>query len=148
MNDTTLDRDASIAVVERWITAFNDEWPSDELLDELLAEEVCFIEHPNVFNQDGGERDRAAMLDGIALGRTILATQCFEPIAYVVDGNEVATRMRWTGTLSASAGPFAAGTTLTAWCVGHYELRDGRIVRIEQHDCYEKPVPPGSAATP
>lgn len=142
MADRTPDREAAIATVERWITAFNDEWPSDELLDELLADEVCFIEHPNLFNEHGGERDRAAMIDGIALGRTILATQCFEPIAHVVDGDQVATRMRWDGTLSAAAGPFPAGTKLTAWCVAHYELQDGRIARIEQHDCYERPELP------
>jgi hypothetical protein len=31
---------------------------------------------------------------------------------------------------------------LSAWCVAHYQLADGRIVRVEQHDCYEQPVPP------
>lgn len=145
MHAASLDRNAVIELVERWITAFNEDWPSDELLEELLCDDLTFVEHPNVFNPKGGERDRAAMLDGIALGRTILATQRFEPIAHVVDGDRVASRMRWDGTLSAAAGPFRAGTKLVAWCVAHYDLRDGRIARIEQHDCYEPPVLPEDA---
>jgi len=33
---------------------------------------------------------------------------------------------------------------LSAWCVGHYRLERGLIAEIEQHDCYEQPVPPAS----
>jgi hypothetical protein len=35
---------------------------------------------------------------------------------------------------------------MAAWCVAHYRLSEGRIVRIEQHDCYEQPALP--AETP
>jgi hypothetical protein len=28
---------------------------------------------------------------------------------------------------------------MAAWCVAHYRLAAGRIVHIEQHDCYEQP---------
>jgi hypothetical protein len=50
--------------------------------------------------------------------------------------------MRWTGELAVGAGPWAAGTRLSAWCVAHYRLAEGRIAEIEQHDCYDEPVPP------
>ena len=49
----------------------------------------------------------------------------------------VVTRMRWSGELAIDAGPWPQGTTLSAWCVAHYRLAEGRIVEIEQHDCYE-----------
>jgi hypothetical protein len=44
----------------------------------------------------------------------------------------------------------ALGRALAAWCVAHYRLAAGRIVRIEQHDCYEQPSAPadGGAALP
>ena len=45
--------------------------------------------------------------------------------------------------LAIDAGPWQKGTRLTAWCVAHFTLRDGRIAHIEQHDCYEPPVAPG-----
>lgn len=135
-------RAAAIAIVERWLGCFDDGWPSDAELDELLTPDVRFVERPNVFNQEGSDRDRATMLHGLDVGRSLLASQGFEPIAHVVEGDVVATRMRWHGELAKDAGPFRAGTKLTAWCVAHYTLRDGRIAHIEQHDCYETPIPP------
>jgi hypothetical protein len=33
---------------------------------------------------------------------------------------------------------------MSAWCVAHYRLAAGRIVRIEQHDCYEQPSLPAA----
>jgi hypothetical protein len=53
--------------------------------------------------------------------------------------------MRWTGELAIDAGAWAAGTVMAAWCVAHYRLAQGRIVHIEQHDCYEQPTPPAEA---
>jgi hypothetical protein len=50
--------------------------------------------------------------------------------------------MRWSGDLSVDAGPWRSGTRLAAWCVAHHRLAAGRIVRIEQHDCYEQPSAP------
>lgn len=145
---TDRERDAKVATVERWITAFNDGWPSDELLDEVLHDEVEFLERPNVFNPTGTTRDRDAMLHGIKLGQEILESQAYEPISHVVEGDMVVSRMRWTGTLSTDAGPFKAGSRLTAWSVAHFTLNDGRITRIIQHDCYEPAKPPKDAAKP
>ncbi len=138
------DRAASIALVERWLGSFDDGWPSEQELDEMLAPDVRFLERPNIFNQAGSDRDRATMLRGLEVGRSLLSTQRFEPLAHVVDGDVVVTRMRWSGELAADAGPFRAGTKLTAWCVAHITIRAGRIAHIEQHDCYETPLAPGS----
>lgn len=135
-------RHAAIALVERWLGSFDDGWPTDAELDEMLTPDVRFLERPNIFNQAGSDRDRATMLTGLEVGRSLLSAQRFEPLAHLYDGDVVATRMRWSGELAQDAGPFRAGTKLTAWCVAHYTLRDGRIAHIEQHDCYETPVAP------
>lgn len=141
--DERMGRAEMVALVERWLGCFDDGWPTDAELDELLTEDVRFVERPNIFNQAGSDRDRATMLRGLEVGRSLLARQGFEALAHVVEGDVVVTRMRWHGELAVAAGPFRAGTQLTAWCVAHYTLRDGRIAHIEQHDCYETPVAPG-----
>jgi hypothetical protein len=51
--------------------------------------------------------------------------------------------MRWSGELAVTAEPWPAGTRMDARCVAHYQLTDGRICRIEQHDRDEQPSPPG-----
>ena len=135
-------RAVAVALVERWLGSFDDGWPTDAELGEMLTPDVRFLERPNIFNQAGSDRDRETMLRGLEVGRSLLSAQRFEALAHVVEGDVVATRMRWSGELAVDAGPFRAGTKLTAWCVAHYTLRDGRIAHIEQHDCYATPDAP------
>jgi ketosteroid isomerase-like protein len=132
----------NIHVVERFLAAFTGRWPTEAELDELLAPDVVFVERPNLLSPAGSERDAAATRAGIAKGRQVLARQAYEVRDHVASGDTVVTRMRWSGELAAEVGEWPAGTRLTAWCVGHYRLAAGRIARIEQHDCYEAPVPP------
>jgi ketosteroid isomerase-like protein len=132
----------NVALVERFLAAFDRRWPTEEELAELLAPEVRFVERPNLINPSGSERDAAAIRAGIAQGRRLLAWQSYEPLGHLESGDTVVTRMRWHGELAVDADSWPAGTRLAAWCVAHYRVADGRIVYIEQHDCYEQPLPP------
>jgi ketosteroid isomerase-like protein len=132
----------SAEVVDRFLSLLDRRWPSAEELAEVLAPEVRFVERPNLMNPAGSERDAAAMREGIERGRQLLAWQSYEVRDHVATGDVVVTRMRWRGELAVEAGPWPAGTGLSAWCVGHYRVVDGRIVHIEQHDCHDQPAPP------
>ena len=127
----------NVDVVERFLAAFDHRWPTEAELDELLAPEIRFVERPSLVSPKGSERDLAAMRAGIEAGRRLLAWQRYEVRDHVASGDTVATRMRWSGELAIDAGRWSKGTTLSAWCVAHYRLAAGRIVEIEQHDCYE-----------
>jgi ketosteroid isomerase-like protein len=133
---------ANIAHVERFIAAFDRRWPADDELADLVAPGVRFVERPNVVNPAGSDRDAEAMRAGLEAGRGLLAWQRYEVRDHVARGDRVVTRMRWSGELAVDAGPWAKGTRLSAWCVAHYRLEDGRIAEIEHHDCYDAPVPP------
>src|SRR5690242_10596190 len=126
---------ANVAVVERWLACFDRRWPTAADLDELLTEDVRFLERPNLFAPDGGERGRDGMQAGIAAAHGLLSWQRFEVLGHVAAGDVVVTRMRWSLELAIDVGALAAGTRCAAWCVAHYRLRDGRIAHIEQHDC-------------
>jgi len=127
----------NVGVVERFLAAFDRRWPTDAELDDLLAPEIRFVERPSLVSPKGSERDAAAMRVGIEAGRKLLAWQRYEVRDHVASGDTVVTRMRWSGELAIDAGPRPRGTTLRAWCGAHYRLSEGRIVEIEQHDCYE-----------
>jgi ketosteroid isomerase-like protein len=129
----------NVEVVERFLAAFDRRWPTEDELTELLDPGVRFIVRPNLTEPAGSERDAAATLAGIERGRQLLAWQSYEVRDHVVSSDTVVTRMRWSGELAVDAGPWPAGTRMTAWCVAHYRLAGGRIVEIEQHDCYEQP---------
>src|SRR3954465_4828817 len=117
---------ANIAVIERWLACFDRRWPSAADLDELLTQDVRFLERPNLFAPTGGERGREGMEAGIAGGQGLLAWQRFDVLGHAAHGDVVATRMRWSGELAVDVGGMDAGTRFTAWCVAHYRLRDGR----------------------
>ena len=128
---------ANVEVVERWLAAFDRRWPTEGELEELLASEVRVVERPNLVSPRGSERDLPAMRAGIEAGRGLLAWQRYDVRDHVASGDLVVTRMRWSGELAIDAGSWPKGTTLSAWCVAHYRLAGGRIVEIEQHDCYD-----------
>jgi ketosteroid isomerase-like protein len=115
---------------------------AEDELAELVAPDVRFVERPNLINPSGSERDAAAMRAALGTGRQLLAWQSYEVRDHIASGDIVVTRMRWSGELAVDAGPWRAGTRMAAWCVAHYRLADGRIVSIEQHDCYERPSAP------
>jgi hypothetical protein len=142
MSDAREGTISNVEVVERFLAAFDRRWPSGAELEELVSPEVRFVERPNMLNPAGSERDATAMRAGIERGRQMLAWQSYEVRDHVASGEVVVTRMRWRGELAVAAGPWPAGTHMGAWCVAHYRVAAGRIVHIEQHDCYEEPTPP------
>ena len=70
----------------------------------------------------------------------VLRWQRYEVRDHVQTGATVATRIDWSGELAIDVRGWPAGTILRAHCVAHYDVHDGRIARIEQHDCYESPT--------
>jgi ketosteroid isomerase-like protein len=135
-------RTENVEIVERFLAAFDRRWPTEHELAELLAADVRFVERPNLINPAGSERDLAAIRAGLEQGRHLLVWQSYEVRDHVASGDTVVTRMRWRGEIAVDAGPWPAGTRMAAWCVAHYRLAGGRIVHIEQHDCYEQAAPP------
>jgi hypothetical protein len=131
--------------VHAFVAAFDRRRPSEEELRALLAPEVRFVERPNLVNPAGSERDAEGIVAGVAAGKQLLAWQSYEVLDHVAQDDLVVLRMRWTGELAVDAGAWKRGTVLRAWSVGHYRLDEGLIVEIEQHDCYDAPVPPNAA---
>jgi hypothetical protein len=51
----------NVAVVERFLAAFDRRWPADDELADLVGPDVRFTERPNLINPGGSERDHAAI---------------------------------------------------------------------------------------
>jgi ketosteroid isomerase-like protein len=100
-------------------------------LDRVLHPDVRIREMPNLMNPEGGEADRAAALAAFERGRELLAAHSFEVHSAVVDGDTIAARSTWRGTLAAT------GQELTAHIASFTEVRGGLIYRHATYDCYE-----------
>ena len=137
------DAAALIARVDAWLDAFEgpDRGPTD--LDDWLRADAVFVEHPNVVNPSGSERDRDAMAAGVEAGRALLARQSYGDRRHLVAATGVVvTRTRWEGELAKDSGPWTAGTVLEADIAMFIEMDvQGRICRQENYDCYRPVVP-------
>ncbi len=125
------------AVVRRYFAVVADLSSTEDQLREVLHPEAVFIEHPNPIQPQGARKDVEATVNGFASGKALLSHQSIEIHDVLVDGDRVAVRSTWTGTVALDAGPLKAGTTLIAHMGGFVTVREGLIASHETYDCYE-----------
>ena len=130
------------AVIERYLAQIADPGAGLDEIRALLHDEMRFVERPNLVSPAGSERDVAQILESVVHGRRLLSEQRFEVVDLLVAGGAVATRVRWTGTLAVDARPLPAGTRMEAHSAMWFTVRDGRIARQENYDCFTAPSPP------
>ena len=94
-----------------------------------LHPEVQVIEHPNKLNPAGKTYDAAALREAGERGKAILASERYDVRAMTVEGDRCVAQILWTGTLK-------DGREMKAHICSAIELRDGRIYRQEQYDCF------------
>jgi hypothetical protein len=86
---------------------------------------------PSLINPAGTERRFDEALAGFRKGRELLSAQSYDVHAKVSDGDTIASRVSWLGTLAATR------LQLTAHIATFTQVRDGRIFRHATYDCYE-----------
>ena len=108
-------------------------------LDEVarwLHPDVEVIEHPNRVSPTGKRYDLAGLRAAGERGRALLSSERYEVRAMLVEGERAAVQSEWSGTLRAAAGPLPAGHVMRAQLCSVFELRDGKVWRQEQYDCF------------
>lgn len=103
----------------------------------LMHPEIENREHPNKLNPAGKHYDLAAMRAAGERGRALMASQRFEIRGMIVEGNRAAVQIAWSGTLAVAAGPLPAGHVMRAQICSIIEVKDGKVWRQEQYDCFE-----------
>ncbi len=140
--DTTSDAEA---VVRRYYAIVADLASGADDLRDILHPDVRITEHPNAINPRGQVRDRDASIAGFEAGKQLLASQTFEVHEVIANGNRVAVKATWRGTIGKAAGPLPAGAELTAHIAALLTVENRQIKEHETFDCYE-PLPATQAA--
>jgi len=96
---------------------------------EFLHPEVQVTEHPNKINPVGKTYDAAAVRAAGERGKALLASERYDVRAITVEGERCVVQSLWTGTLK-------DGRAMQAHICSAIELRDGRVYRQEQYDCF------------
>jgi ketosteroid isomerase-like protein len=108
-----------------------------EELRQLFTDDAVTIERPNLLKPRGSTADLSQMLEASRRGADLLEKQSFEVLSAVDVGNMAILRLKWSGVMARTVGPFREGQVLTAWIAQFVETRDDRIASIETFDCYE-----------
>lgn len=130
MSETNLGR------ARRFLEALNRGAGTDELA-AWFAPDVVQIEYPNRFVPGGARRDLAALQEASRRGRAVMASQEYEVLDALEDGDRVALRVRWLGRLAAKAGPLEPGSEMRANFALFMTFRDGLIVEQHNYDCFD-----------
>jgi len=98
-------------------------------VDALLASDVVITEHPNKLNPHGKTYDLAAVRAAGERGKAAMARQIYDVRTLIVEGDRACAQIAWTGVVKTGAEMHAQ-----LCCV--FEIRDGKVWRQEQYDCF------------
>jgi len=139
MEDTgrTDGENRNLDLVRCYLAAVADPAETPATLGRFMHDEMVFDELPNAVAPRGACRDRAAIAAAWEKGAQVITGQRYDVIGALTEGDRVAVELVWTGTLKVPYGPRPAGSQMRAHVSAVFELRDGRILRQRNYDCYE-----------
>lgn len=132
--------DDNAALARRFIAAV-ERGATGQALADFLHDDVEQHELPNRLFSEGVRRDRAALLASAEKGQNVLRSQRYEISNVVAAGDHVAIEMRWRAELAVPLGALQPGDTMTGQFAFFLEIRDGRIARMRNYDCYDPFTP-------
>jgi ketosteroid isomerase-like protein len=126
----------SLARVKEYLAAI-EAGATGASLAVFFTPDVMQEEFPNRLVPGGARRDLAALLDAAERGQKVLRAQRYEILSALERGDTVALEVQWTGALAVPVGSLAAGGEMRARFAVFFELRDGKIARQRNYDCFE-----------
>lgn len=131
-------REETLAFLRRYLDAVSRNATGEELAAFYEADAV-FIEHPNLLVPHGARRDLAAILRSAEAGKAILASQRYEILDSIIEGDKAVLTMTWAGVFAVDVARLRlkAGGEMRAQFCQVYMLRNGRIAQQQTFDCIE-----------
>ena len=125
-----------IDIVKRYLAAL-EAGATGDALAAYFTPDAIQEEFPNRLNPNGGRSDVATILARAEQGRHVLTAQRFDLVNAMACGDTVALELNWSGRLAVPIGTLQPGDTMHARFAIFIELRDGRIFRQRNYDCFE-----------
>ena len=133
MTMTTTD---NLAFARRYLEALENGVDGSALAD-FFTKDVVQEEFPNRLSPIGAHRDLAAILDAARRGKQVMRAQRFEIRNSIVDGDNVALEVFWSGLLAVPVDTLPADSEMRAHFSVWLEFRDGKIARQHNYDCFD-----------
>ncbi len=126
----------NLAIARRYLEALEN-GAEGGALAEFFTEDVVQEEFPNRLSPIGAHRDLKAVLTAARKGKQSVRAQRFDVLNSIVDGDNVALEVLWSGLLAAPVDSLPADSELRAHVSIFLEFRDGKICRQHNYDCFD-----------
>jgi ketosteroid isomerase-like protein len=133
MTMTTTD---NLAIARRYLEAVENGADGSALAD-FFTKDVVQEEFPNRLQPIGCHRDLTAILGDAKKGKRTLRAQKFDVLNSIVDGDNVALEVLWSGYLAVPVDSLPADSEMRAHISLWLEFRDGKIARQHNYDCFD-----------
>lgn len=98
---------------------------------------IVQVERPNKLYKEGQVRGAEQMLRDMPRARQVLQRQSYRMDTIFASGDRVTVETRWEGIVNVPLGRLKPGDAMVAHICMVFTLRDGKIVRQVNYDCYE-----------
>ena len=133
MTMTTTD---NLSIARKYLEALEGGAEGGALAD-YFTEDVVQEEYPNRLAPIGAHRDLSAILDAAKKGKKTLRAQKFDLMNSIVDGDNVALEVFWSGLLAQPVDTLPADTEMRAHISIWLEFRDGKIAKQRNYDSFD-----------
>lgn len=99
--------------------------------------EIVQEEFPNRLAPEGATRTLPEILEAAERGKKLMKSQVYDVKTFMAGGDRVALEVLWTGKLAGPVGSLKAGDEMKARLAIFLELRNGKILRQRNYDCFE-----------
>ena len=126
----------NLTIAQRYLEAL-ESGAEGGALAEFFTKDVVQEEFPNRLSPIGVHRDLAAILAAARKGKQTVRAQKFEILNSIVDGENVALEVFWSGLLAVPVDTLPADSEMRAHLSIFLEFRDGKICRQHNYDCFD-----------
>ena len=126
----------NLTIAQRYLEAL-ESGAEGGALAEFFTKHVVQEEFPNRLSPIGVHRDLAAILAAARKGKQMVRAQKFEILNSIVDGENVALEVFWSGLLAVPVDTLPADSEMRAHLSIFLEFRDGKICRQHNYDCFD-----------
>jgi len=132
----TLTATDNLAIARRYLEALEN-GAEGGTLAEYFTSDVVQEEFPNRLSPIGQHRDLNALLVSARKGKQVVRAQRFDVLHSIVDGENVALEVYWSGLLAVPVDSLPADSELRAHVSIFLEFREGKICRQHNYDCFD-----------
>lgn len=95
------------------------------------------VERPNRLYKDGQVRGFEQRMRDLPRAAQVLQRQSYDVATVFASGEQVVVEARWEGIVNVPLGRLMPGDAMVAHIAMVFTLKDGKIVRQVNYDCYE-----------